>query len=87
MDNPWPPLIHIFSARDQAMSDIMTQFWSNFAYTYDPNGDGSQPIPMKWPSYDVQGLMNIVFDDPPLAQSDLLEQRCQFWDQIVSEPW
>ncbi|MFM2482000.1 carboxylesterase/lipase family protein [Celerinatantimonas sp. YJH-8] len=69
------------SAQDQAMADLMHQYWVNFAKTGNPNGKG---LP-RWPQYDRQHDQLMMFSakgaaqskaqpDPMRAQLDLVEQ-------------
>jgi len=55
VDRPWQPV-------DRKLADAMSSYWTNFAKTGDPNGDG---LPL-WPSYDAA-------TDPTLTLGDKIE--------------
>jgi len=78
-DNAWPPEIHQFSPRDQAMSDIMGQYWTNFAKSLSPNGPVITNV--TWPLYNATGL-NIVLEYPPTIQQHLYWGYCDVLDTI-----
>jgi para-nitrobenzyl esterase len=52
---------------DQALSDLMMAYWTNFAKTGDPNGDGLPP----WPAFQVQSPHVMRFDATPAAHDEL----------------
>lgn len=66
------------TAQDKAFANIMTQYWTNFAKTGDPNSDG---LPV-WPEYENKSNLWMLLDDPVEAVSnykkpimDFLEER------------
>jgi para-nitrobenzyl esterase len=62
---------------DRALSDLMQQYWTNFAKTGDPNGTG---LP-HWPTYDPAGGWQVMhLDAAPTAQPDSLRPRYLFLD-------
>jgi len=68
---------HKLAPADQAMTDAMVAYWSNFAKTGNPNGNG---LPV-WPKYSAESdsLMNFTVDgpvamkDPRKAKLDVME--------------
>jgi para-nitrobenzyl esterase len=64
---------------DRALSDLMQQYWTNFARTGDPNG----PSLPKWPTYtstDNYPVMHL--DAHPTAAPDTFRPRYQFLNSI-----
>jgi para-nitrobenzyl esterase len=73
---PWRP-------EDQKVSELMSDYWTNFAKTGDPNGPGLPP----WPAYsgkDGYRLMHLAVDAG--AAPDTQRARYAFLDQLTS-PW
>ena len=64
-------------SEDRALSDLMQQYWTNFAKTGDPNAPG---LP-KWPTYNSTGSWQVMhLDATPAAQADSLRARYLFLD-------
>jgi para-nitrobenzyl esterase len=66
---PWRP-------EDRKVSELMGSYWSNFARTGDPNGDG---LP-RWPSYSQDGYQVLHLRADPRAAPDEHRARYQFLD-------
>jgi len=67
---PWRP-------EDRTLSDMMGTYWTNFAKTGDPNGEGLPP----WPAYDYKGgyqAMHLTAE--PSAAPDAHRARYLFLD-------
>jgi len=79
-DNAWPPIVHIFTPRDMAVADAFGQYWTNFAYFGDPNGNGTSKL-VKWPAYD-NTKQNVLMDVAPKVADDSFVNVCQFWDSL-----
>ena len=62
---PWRP-------EDRAVSELMGSYWSNFAKTGDPNGEG---LP-RWPAYTQDGYQVMHLSAGPRAAAD--EQRARY---------
>jgi para-nitrobenzyl esterase len=68
------------TAVDQQISDVMQQYWTNFAKTGDPNG-GQLPV---WPTFDVSSRAYIQFTDAgPVAKEGLRRPFCDLFIKNV----
>jgi para-nitrobenzyl esterase len=63
---------------DRALSDLMQQYWTNFARTGNPNAPG---LPA-WPNYGPETWQVMHLDPTPAAQPDTLRPRYLFLDSI-----
>ena len=64
---------------DRALSELMQQYWTNFAKSGDPNGPG---LP-KWPTYNATaGYPVMRLDATPAASPDTLRPRYLFLDSV-----
>jgi para-nitrobenzyl esterase len=64
---------------DRALSELMQQYWTNFAKTGDPNAPG---LP-KWPTYAPADNYTVMhLDAHPAAQPDALRPRYLFLDSV-----
>ena len=68
---PWRP-------EDRKLSDLMGSYWSNFAKTGDPNGEG---LP-RWPAYSLEAYQVMHLSADPGATPDGQRARYQFLDGI-----
>lgn len=68
---PWRP-------EDRRVSELMGSYWSNFAKTGDPNGEG---LP-RWPAYSQDGYQVMHLTAGPRATPDEHRARYQFLDGI-----
>jgi para-nitrobenzyl esterase len=57
----------------------MKGYWTRFAATGDPNGDGAEA----WPLYDVAVDAHLSLVDPPQAGVRLGQPACDFWDEFL----
>jgi para-nitrobenzyl esterase len=68
---------------DRALSELMQQYWVNFARTGDPNG----PSLPKWPTYNAAGNWQVMhLDATPQAEPDKLRERDLFLQKVWSAP-
>jgi para-nitrobenzyl esterase len=64
---------------DRVLSELMGQYWTNFAKTGDPNGPG---LP-KWPVYNAADNYQVMhLDATPEAKPDTLRPRYLFLDSV-----
>jgi len=70
---PWQP-------EDKAVSELLASYWTNFAKTGDPNGEGLT----KWPEYtsrDAYQVMHLTAKPSPAP--DTLRSRYEFLDRLT----
>ncbi|MBI4701549.1 MAG: carboxylesterase family protein [Deltaproteobacteria bacterium] len=67
------------AAEDKPLSEAMMGYWTRFAQGGDPNGAGA----VVWPEYDQPGDQHLVLDLAIATGSDLLADKCDFWDSIA----
>jgi para-nitrobenzyl esterase len=83
-------LVYLFDLTDGALGtvppderelvDAMQGYWTRFAASGDPNGEGA-PV---WPSYETSTDRHLLLVDPPSAGERYLEAECDFWDGILA---
>ncbi len=71
---PWEPT-------DHAVSDLMNNYWVNFAMKGDPNGKG---LPA-WPAYDQREDQSITFGDKPTITTGLNKAGLDFFDKYYEQ--
>jgi len=64
---------------DEKLAQIMNAYWTNFAKTGDPNGEG---LPV-WPLYDTQKeeILDIALDGIPSGKADPRKARLDVIDK------
>ena len=63
---------------DRALSELMQQYWTNFAKTGNPNGPGLPP----WPTYNAESNWQVMrLDATPDAKPDTLRARYVFLER------
>ncbi len=72
----WP--LREFTASELRLSDDAIGYWTRFARSGDPNGDGAVP----WPAYDPVGDAHLVLDETIAAGSALARARCDALEQL-----
>jgi para-nitrobenzyl esterase len=60
------------------VADELQGYWTRFAATGDPNGDGATP----WPAFDATGEQHLVFANPTTIDAHLAAASCDFWDTL-----
>jgi carboxylesterase type B len=60
------------------LSQRMTDYWTNFAKTRDPNGPG---LPA-WPEYDTATESTLTLDDPIGVESEYHVTECSLLDTL-----
>ncbi len=72
---------------DRALSDLMQQYWTNFASTGHPNGNPANSTLPQWPVYTPAASYPVMhLDAHPAAQPDNHRPRYLFLDSIWSKP-
>lgn len=66
-------------ARGAGISGAMQGYWTRFAETGDPNGDGA----FAWPAYDSIGDEHLRIDLEIIPGTAHLAAKCDFWDGIL----
>ncbi len=66
---------------DRPLVGTIMGYWSRFAATGDPNGEGA----ITWPVFDALTDEHIVLDLQPAIASGLGADRCDFWDSGIGE--
>ncbi|MGA1983329.1 MAG: carboxylesterase family protein [Acidobacteriaceae bacterium] len=68
---------------DRALSDLMQQYWTNFARTGNPNGDPANSTLPKWPTYTPAANYPVMhLDATPAATPDTHRPRYLFLESI-----
>lgn len=77
-------LQHALSPEEKALSDRMVQYWTDFAWSGNPNS----PLAPLWPRYFPQ-IERVQFLTPPNPMSSLSfarEHKCRFWNSLLGWP-
>lgn len=67
-----------FAPDERQLSEAMMGYWTRFARTGDPNGDGTQ----EWPGYTLADDNHLVLDWPISAGQHLRQAQCDLWDSM-----
>ena len=72
-----------FNKDEEVLSDSMVYYWSNFAYSSNPN-KGPHTVKLTWPMYDPTLPSVIRFKAPSseIMTSPYRKEFCDFWDTI-----
>jgi para-nitrobenzyl esterase len=73
---------YVFTPAELVLSQRMTDYWTNFAKTGDPNGPG---LP-QWPQFDATTQAALTFDDQIGVVTNYHSQQCSVLD-TVPEPF
>jgi para-nitrobenzyl esterase len=75
-----PYVFHSIPARlkpdpeDEQLSEQMMGYWTRFARTGDPNGEGA----FQWPAYDAEGERYLILNAPLSVGQHLRQEWCDF---------
>jgi para-nitrobenzyl esterase len=61
----------------QVLMDAVPRYWTHFARSADPNGDGNP----EWPAFATASDQHMTLKTPPEAGSHLSKSDCDFWDE------
>ena len=62
---------------DHKLAALITRYWTNFAKTGNPNGEG---LP-QWPSYNTQDHSTLMLNPDAHAVTGVRRDRLDFWDR------
>ena len=65
---------------DHEIADLLSSYWTNFAKTGDPNGEG---LP-EWPRYETDGDLALVVRDEVRVEAGLWKQKLDALDRALS---
>lgn len=71
-----------YTAIDRHVADMMSSYWTNFAATGDPNGNG---LP-RWSPYDAEKEAYMDFGDSFLPRNHLRKAYVDFFERIQNRP-
>jgi len=63
---------------DRRLSDQVVGYWTRFARTGDPNGEGAAT----WPAYDASADQHLILDAPIKVGQNLRKQTCDWLDAL-----
>jgi para-nitrobenzyl esterase len=67
-------------AEDAALSDTVQGYWTRFAATADPNGEGA----LEWPAFDETTDQRMNLDISPAVVSGYRRAECDMWETIYA---
>ncbi|MCK4840517.1 MAG: carboxylesterase family protein [Methylococcales bacterium] len=81
-----------FSAQEATLSETVMDYWTNFAWYLNPNGDVALSLVAKnWPKFSRDKKEYMVLNVPAVAvQTDPYREICEFWDGVgynLTHPW
>ena len=69
----------LWEDQDQRVSDTMQAYWTNFAKTGDPNGDGLSI----WPAYHATDDVALEIDVDPQTIIGLRKEKLDAYDALI----
>lgn len=70
------PSNHVLNAADQTLFSVMSEYWSRFAATGNPNAGSVE----EWPRFDQASAQYLVLDTSVGPATRLRDQHCNFWE-------
>lgn len=70
---------HTPTNRELDLANTMLRYWTNFARSGDPNGQG---LP-RWPVYTLDGDRHIILDERISTGTQLRKEFCEFWCDVL----
>jgi para-nitrobenzyl esterase len=75
-------VVHRLNSKQAILSDEMVAAWTNFAWSGNPNGRGSQP----WRLYKDNFILSEKIPELSILSDAQFsrEHQCSFWDSVIS---
>jgi carboxylesterase type B len=70
-----------FTPEEQRLSEQMIDYWTNFAWTGNPNS-GPRAVSLQWPKFNAQSLYNMKFATPTSVEQGLRKEYMDAWDRL-----
>lgn len=70
-----------FNSDEETLSEQLIYYWTNFAYTSDPN-KGPHAVRTQWPQYSNQDQILKIQTPESKAEVNYMKEFCDFWDSI-----
>ncbi|KJE94283.1 acetylcholinesterase [Capsaspora owczarzaki ATCC 30864] len=82
-DNQVPADIHKFNAKDSQMASTFGTYWTNMPKVGSPNAKwNNATYNPDWPAFTRANDIHLALDVPPSTGTQLLQQKCDFWDTV-----
>jgi len=81
----YPELVEDFSDDEQATSDHMIKYWTNFAKYGNPTGSGEDSYEPAWNAVTPKEKNYMEINAKPEMKKDLFIERMFFWDKMLWE--
>lgn len=70
-----------FDSDEEVLSDQLIYYWTNFAYTSDPN-KGPHGVKSPWPQYDTKSKILKIQTPQSKTVANYMKEVCDLWDTI-----
>jgi para-nitrobenzyl esterase len=72
-----------FKGEDRGLSEEMMGYWTRFARSGEPNGDGA----VGWPAYNLSQEKHLILNNPVSVGHHLNKQACDRIDRLAEAPF